>query len=340
MNFLFLVPKAVYDTKMSRVRFEEVAALTRGDYEHHHTVHTSGPGWPDWPDGLTARDYVVSRVEHFKNDRLRQPHMVLTYEITGLHKSPIPVAIIFHETYNRVKTMTAIREAGATLVIFTYANDLAQYQEELTAEGRMLTSIPHGADPTIYCDYGMKKDIDVLIVGNLARDFYPFRARLARLAQREIAKRGYRVFEARHPGFNLPSRDGTFVGSEYARLLNRSKLVVTCTGKHHYAFCKLVEIPLCWSLPVSDLPAERRGFFQKTMLNVEMWHTDREILYQIEAVLDDEALLTQMTTLAHDKVAQRLTMPHWAERFLFWSRRHVWGESPEPPMPPVGDDDA
>lgn len=337
MNLLFLVPKHVYNTKMSRVRFDEVESITKVD--PRHTVRISGPGWPDWPDGLQPIDYVRQIHKFYEKNQREQIHFILAYMVEGLQGSPIKVAMIFHETYNWVQTLRRIRDTGATLVIFTYANDLAKYEEELDKEDRDLAFIPHSADPDIYKDYGLKKDIDVLVVGNLARDFYPFRARLARLAQREIAKRGYTVVMLPHPGFELPPRPGTAVGEEYARWLNRSKLVLTCTSRQRYAFNKLVEIPLCRSLPVSDLPAERQGFFRQTMLNVEMWHTDREILYKIEEALDDEELLTRLTTIAHDKVAQRLTMPHWAERFIYLARRHVWGESPEPPMPPVGEED-
>jgi hypothetical protein len=361
MNLLFLCPYDLYQTKMSRVRFEEIDAL-----EKIMTVTRSGPGWSDWPAGMQPLQYVREAIMRGGGNSEQTPHLVLSYKVEGLQGSPIPVAILFHETYNRVQTLRAIRDTGATLVLFTYRNDIAQYEAEMSHEGRDLAVIPHSADAGLYRDYSTDeailindlgderrvasyfaspfdpgyKHIDVLIVGNLARDFYPFRARLARLAHREIRKRGYAVAEALHPGFTLPARPQTFVGADYARLLNRSKLVLTCTGKHHYAFNKLVEIPLCWSLPVSDLPAERQGFFKQTLLNVEMWHTDREILYKMEEVLDDAALLRALTTRAHDKVEQRLTLAHWAERFLYCARRHVWKESPELPTPPVGEEDA
>jgi hypothetical protein len=368
MNLIFLVPKDLYGGKMSRVRFDEVDALVKADPPM--TVVTTGPGWPDWPQGLQPGDYIQQRYDFFKSNQQEIPHLVLSYKVEGLQKSPIPVAMIFHETYNWSQVLREIEDTGATLIIFTYQNDLERYRpaiEQMNAKDgkeRVLVSIPHGADPAIYRDYATEtlmgrrvtdpmlslehyqspfdpgyKDTDVLIVGNQAREFYPFRHRLMRLALRELKKRGYNVVHAQHPGFTLPARVGTYVGDDYARLLNRSKLVLTCTGRHHYAFNKLVEIPLCWSLPVSDLPAERQKFFSQTMLNVEMWHTDREILTKIEDVLDDDETLVRLTTIAHDKVQQRLTLPHWAERFIFYARRHVWGEAPEPPTAPVGEED-
>jgi hypothetical protein len=348
MNLLFLVSKHEFETKMSRVRFEEVEALKVASPVVN--VHTSGPGWPDWPEGQTPVGYVTQRCLDYKDNLSEKPHVVLSYGVTGLTGSPLPVAMIFHETYNWKKTLSLIRETGATLVIFTYVNDVATYQEVLADYAVVnghppaprrpeIVHIPHGADGAIYRDYGLPKDIDVLVAGNLAREFYPFRARLANLALREVKKRGYRVVTLPHPGFTIPIREGTAIGVEYARWLNRSKLVVSCSSRQKYAFCKLVEIPLCWALPVSDLPAERQGFFRQTMLNVEMWESDRQILGKIEDVLDDEGLRVKLTTIAHDKVAQRLTLAHWAERFIYAARRHVWGESPAPPTPMLGEED-
>jgi hypothetical protein len=360
MNLLFLVPKHEYDTKMSRVRFEEVEALKVASPQVN--VHMSGPGWPDWPEGLLARDYVLQRCIALRDNLSEKPHVVYSYGVTGLAGSPIPVALKFHETYNWRKTLGLIQDTGATLVFFTYANDIETYREALKdyrvlnghpAKARALEieHLPHGADAGIYHPYqgAPEKPIDVLVVGNLAQDFYPFRARLARLAQRELKKRGYAVVTLPHPGFRAHrDADGTMrsdrpaavIGEPYARMLSRAKLVISCTSRQKYAFCKLVEIPLCGALPISDLPWERKGFFAQTTLNVEMWHTDREILGRIEDLLDDEGELTRRTTIAHDKVAQRLTLAHWAERFIYHARRHVWGESPAPPTPLVEEGEA
>lgn len=331
MKLLYLVPHVTYDRKMSRVRFEEAAALGAG--QPVVSVHYSGPGWPDWPG--SARDYVLHEIERHGGDLDARPQAVLTYDgITGLYDIGVPVITIFHETYDFVKVLREIYGTGTTLALFTYANDLERYRHALSW-GDLVTKttiehLPHGADETLYRDYGLKKEVDVLIVGNLAQDFYPFRARLARLARRELRKRGYRVAELPHPGFTLPPRPGSVVGEGYARWLNRSKLVLTCTGRHRYAFAKLVEIPLCRALPVSDLPAERQALFSRTVLNVEPWMMDREILARIEDVLDDEGLYERLVTQAHDEIARRLTLKHWAERFV-WHLRRVLGESPTEP---------
>lgn len=351
MNLLHLVPKTVHDTKMSRVRFEEVASLPKANPPLE--VHTTGPGWDDWPTGMDPVTYVRHWNDHVHGDRERMLHVVLSYGVpgcAGLAEAPaIPVFTIFHETYNYPKTMAAIRDIGASHVVFTYANDLALYRPDLDRLGVRLWSIPHSATEMLYYpDCGIEKTIDVLIVGNLAEQFYPFRYRLARLAKRELAKRSYRVVHLPHPGFtssraveHISDRAGAGAvsGLAYADYLRRSKVVLTCCSKQKYAFCKLVEIALCGALPVSDLPAERQGFFRQTILHVEPWMLDREILAKIEDVLDDDDIRRRLTVQAHDRVAARLEMRHWAERFVYVVRCAL-GEAPALPTPATSDEDA
>lgn len=338
MNFLHLVPRDVYERKLARERFKWMDAVA--EQVRPHGVHTTGPGWKDWHDELSARDNVRAYLAERTGEEHREflPQLVVAYQVEGLAGSPVPVCVILQEAYNRPKTLKLLADTDPRLVIFTYQNEMAQYQAELEAAGRSVTVIPHAADDAVFMDYGLQKTIDLLIVGNMNAEVYPFRARLARLAWRELRKRGYVVRWLPHPGYTLPPKAG-FVGEPYARLLNQSRLVITCTSRYKYALAKLVEIPLCRALPVSDVPAERQGFFRKTMLHVEPWMLDREILTAIEDVLDDDAEWARRVTLAHEKVSQRLTMKYWAERFIYWSRRFLGEVDMAAPMPATGEDD-
>lgn len=347
MNVLFLVPKVTYDTKMARERFAWMRFVQ--EQVAPHGVHTTGPGWPDWQDALSPVDNLKFYLAERQNDREAQPHLVVTYQVDDLKGSPVPVCVILQEAYNRPKTLALLRATDPKLVIFTYANEMEQYREDLA--GRLVEHIPHSADESVFTMQeaidpdeipliaaGAYKAHDVLIVGNMNQTIYPFRNRLARLAWRTLRKRGYRVAWLPHPGYTLPAKGGAKVGPEFAKALQRSKLVVTCTSRFRYALSKLAEIPLCGALPVSDLPAERQKFFSQTMLNVEPWMLDREIQQAMEDVLDDPDDWARRAKLAHDKIEARLTMKFWAERFIYIGRRFL-GEQPHPPTPPVGDED-
>jgi len=323
MNFLHLVPKSVYDTKMARERMRWM------DYVHvqvaqiGHLVHTTGPGWGDWDEKNGVGRNIDKCLERQTGEQRAQ--LVVAYEMGEVKYSPIPTCVIIQEAYDRPKTLRTIREADAKLVVFTYANEVPQYRDELESEGRAVVTIPHSGDEDLFRDFGEEKTIDVLIVGSMNQLIYPVRARLARLAWRELRKRGYRVEWLRHPGYTLPPKSG-LVGEAYARKINQSRLVVTCTSRHRYALAKLAEIPLCMSLPISDLPGERERFFEQTTLHVDPWRLDREILSSIEDVLDDEEDWCRRVKIAHEKVAARLTMKDWAERFVYYARRKIVGE--------------
>lgn len=337
MNFLHLVPKWTYDTKMARERFRWMDYVHEQVLPYGHGVHTTGPGWSDWNENAT----MVQNLNLYQQSRHKeeQAHFIVAYDVEGIATDcPIPVCVVIQEAYNRPKTLKTIHDVDAKLVIFTYANEMPQYQAELEAEGRDVVAIPHSADDRCFKDYGEEKLIDVLIVGSMNQTIYPFRNRLARLAWRDLRKRGYRVEWLKHPGYTIPPKAG-LIGEAYARKINQAKLVVTCTSRYRYALGKLCEIPLCRALPVSDLPADRQKFFSQTMLNVEPWMLDREILTKIEDVLDDEDDLAARIKLAHDKIEFRLVMKYWAERFIYWARRHTGEIDMAPPMPLIGDED-
>jgi hypothetical protein len=333
VNVLFLVPKAVHDSKMARERFVWMRAVQ--EQVVPHGVHWTGPGWPDWHDEADPVDNVKLYVAERKHDLEVQPHIVVSYQVDNLAGCPVPVCLILQEAYNRPKTLKLLRDVDPKLVFFTYANEMLQYAEDL--KDRFVQHIPHSADDSIFKIYGQPKRIDVLIVGNMNQTIYPFRYRLARLAWRTLRKRGYRVSWLPHPGYTLPPKAG-LVGLDYAARLNEAKLVITCTSRYRYALSKLVEIPLCGALPVSDVPFERQAFFKQTMLHVEPWMLDREIQQAMEDLLDDDEALAQRVKIARDRVEARLTMKFWAERFIYQCRRFM-GESPHPATPAVSDED-
>ena len=176
--------------------------------------------------------------------------------------------------------------------------------------------IPHGADASIYMNYGLEKDIDVLIIGNLSTNYYPHRVRLKNIATQILRKRSYRVHVSPHPGYKLsPIREGSVIGIDYAKLINRSKLVVTCSMIHHYALAKYAEIALCRSLAVADVPAERQEYFRSTILEAAPSMLDRTIVDLMESVLDDPAELERRTVQAYDIALPRVTLAHYAEAF-------------------------
>lgn len=308
MVVLYLVPMAVYEKKMSRVRFQQVARLGA-----HPRVHLalSGPGWPDWAEGRS----VVENIAAIRAKGNETPNVVLAYQVEGLAEVPLIKVTSFNEAFDQAKVNRYVLDNRFDLVIFSHANDLPRYGHWDRAGVRRV-HIPHCAEPDVYRDYGLPKDLDILVAGNLNSYYYPFRVRLSRLAVQYFRKHGYRVLIQPHPGYGLPPREGTVVGPDFAQLLNRAKVVFTCSMRFKYALAKYSEIALCRALPVADLPDERQDFFREATLNVEPWMTDRDIIHAVEEVLDDPELLARRTLAAMEMTQKTSVMPLYAVRFV------------------------
>jgi len=307
MKVLYLVSRETYDTKMSRVRAHQVDAIAA-----QVPVVISGPGWPTWDAGRTAAENVA-RIP--VGDSGTPADVVLTYGVAGLAGCPVPTLTSFNEAFDVPKVTHFVQENRLRGVIFHHGNDATRYTH-LWQDGIVTAHVPHCAQAETYRDYALEKDIDVLVAGNLSHGYYPFRVRLAALAWGTLRKRGYRVCVLRHPGYTLPPRAGTVVGAAFAQMLNRAKLVATCSMRFKYALAKYAEIGLCRSLAVADIPDERQEYFADTILAVHPWETDHAILDRIEAVLDDDEDRQRRTDRAWSLTQTTSTMSHYAERFL------------------------
>lgn len=305
MKILYLVPCDIYTSKMSRVRFDQVEAIGK-----QVPVVVSGPGLPGWDSAASAaRNAERIVVGDGPAD------VVLAYQVSGLAGCAIPTLTSFNEAFDVSKVTRYVEENRLAGVVFHHENDLPRYPH-LRAQGVLTAHVPHCASEAVYRDYELEKDIDILVAGNLNRDYYPFRVRLRDLAWRVLRKRGYRVVVLHHPGYVLPARPGSIVREDFARMMNRSKLVVTCSMRYRYALGKYSEIGLCRSLAMADCPDERPEHFAATTLALHPSMLDRDILDLAERVLDDPDELRQRTDRAWELTQRTSTMAHYAERFL------------------------
>lgn len=104
--------------------------------------------------------------------------------------------------------------------------------------------IPHHVDLSVYRDYGLKKEIPMLMMGAVNPVTYPLRHKMLRA----LAGRKDFVFHA-HPGYrNIGAHEGKFVREKYAMEINRAKLFLTCDSIYQYPVAKYFEVPACRTL--------------------------------------------------------------------------------------------
>ena len=120
MKLLFLVNKTLYNTKMSRVRFHGINALSKKT-----SVAIWGRGWKGYDNNLTVQQNL---------DKKDKYDAVIAYKPLELKdfKNIKPLKCLrYNEMYNVDWTLKEIRESGAQLVICHHMNNYEQYRKIL-----------------------------------------------------------------------------------------------------------------------------------------------------------------------------------------------------------------
>ena len=116
MNILYLCNKKTYLTKMSRVRFHGIAALSK-----MVNVHYSGIGWNDYDINLTVQKNIDNMKQKFD--------IVIAYkplELKNFKDVKLPKCIRYNEMWDINWTLKEIKESSSQLVICHHLNDCEQ----------------------------------------------------------------------------------------------------------------------------------------------------------------------------------------------------------------------
>ena len=301
-RILYLCSREIYESKMSRVRFHAVAALAS-----RCEMRLTGNGWEGYQSEETVRENVA---------RLYGggfPDAVLAYkpmEHREFREVPCLKVITYNEMWDVEGTTREIVDSGADLIVAHHRNDIERYAH---LRDTRFVNISHCAETSIFRDYGLDKDVDVLLVGALDDYHYPFRARLKALVEEHLAQ-SLRCHVLPHPGYDLRAIQGPVL-ADYARQINRAKIAVTCSSRWKYRLAKYVEIPMCASLLAADLPDEDQDFFRQFMLVLDPADADRDILDKLaHYARDDEARRRRVR--AGLTASREYTQEHYALRLL------------------------
>ncbi len=171
--------------------------------------------------------------------------------ITGLASLDIPYAILLYDLHYNVETRSNLIQELDTKHIFSLYRD--KFYDWYPKFRDRLIWFPHHINTAIFKDYGMPKDIDYLLMGDIYAKLYPLRAKFLQIM---IDKPGFIYHE--HPGwrnFSACEQETAFVGEKYAREINRAKIFLTCDSIYKYPLLKYYEVMACNTLllaPVSD----------------------------------------------------------------------------------------
>lgn len=299
---------------MSRVRFHAIRAI--GEV---CDLIWSGPGWENWNSALST----MENIQLLYRDR-SPPDFVLCYkldEIPGLDTIPYPSGV------NRDELQTEDNTAEEAVRKFTqHKIDLVISHQKNQLEHPLLKAlpcqfayIPYCVDPTIFRDYNEPKMIDVLLVGHLASGRYPLRSRLYHFllkAQSDPRFSGRKLCVHPHPGYRLKEAFNDAHVIEYAKLMNASKICLTCSGKYHLKYAKYVEIPACRSLLMADMPCEDQDILKEYMVEIPSDVSYEALTKKLLHYLDDSNARETLTEKGYQIVQENFTQRHYAEAFV------------------------
>jgi len=294
MKLLMLCDKMFWERKMSRVRFHAMDAIAR-----HPEVEAvkDGPNFDGWVD-------VPTSVKKHK------PDLVFWYkplEMKGYENVGVPTVISYNELWEIDWSTAEITKSNSNLVVCHHKNDMKNYDH--LKDKHIFVNNPHCIEKTIFKDYGLKKEYDVLFVGVVSDSIYPLRGRLYKVIQKIP---NHKILK--HPGYRIDDIDAQVV--HYAKELNKAKIVVTCASKYMYALAKYSEVPACKSFLIADIPDERQQFFRSFMGEVHNNYSEQQIINVINYWISHDKEREEKTKLGYDLTHKDYTQEHYAQRFV------------------------
>lgn len=314
ISILYLCPRYLYLNKTSRVRFHAVEAISK--FCH---VIWSGTGWDNWDGTKTVQENIDILYRGKK-----KPDIVFCHKPNTLKKFSeiqLPSCVSYNEMDTVERPLSERRQEIVDnkfdLVIAHHKNEM-EYPEFQSLPCKMV-NISHCAEKTIFKDYQLRKNTDVLLVGQIQQQRYPLRYRLSNLILKmRVDKQlySYRMGILSHPGGRIKDANSNQEAIRFAKKINSAKICLTCSGVYRCRYGKYAEIPACRSLLVADLPDEDHEFFEQFMAVIDSKESDEEIMEKIVYYLENEEERIRLTDIGYTLTQKQFTQEHYAQRFL------------------------
>lgn len=139
---------------------------------------------------------------------------------------------------------------------------------------------PHGATEEFRVLFNKQPVNQICLSGNISPHGYPLRYKMLKLSRTKFKNS---IFHLKHPGYGFQRKLGSYVGSQYANVLNRYIAGLGDSGLHkyegkhiYYILSKMFEIPASGSLLMANEEVrdelEKLGF--KNMVNYLEFNTE------------------------------------------------------------------
>ncbi|MFC7394380.1 glycosyltransferase [Scopulibacillus cellulosilyticus] len=250
--------------------------------------------------------------EHgYINDILRQlsfePDFILLNDfkpdycpfIRRLGDSPIPYGIIMHDLKYKMHLRKSFIEQENVRHIFSiYRDPFIKYFGEF--QDRMIW-FPHHVPDSIFKDYSLPKTTDILMSGALWPHIYPFRNKMY-----QVLKSHPQFKYIPHPGYQDVNEQNSdiFVGERYAKLINQSKIFLTCDSAEHFALLKYYEVLASGTLLLapSNPELQELGFEDgKTIVEINEENFMEKIQFYLQHDHERELIVKQGLNMVKER---------------------------------------
>jgi hypothetical protein len=302
LSILYLVNRESYLTKMSRVRFHGCKALSKiSNFKYW------GLNWDGYNQELTVQENI--------NNLNLQFDIVFAYkplELKGFKDLKFPKGIRYNEMFDIEWTLREINESGSQFVVCHHKNDYDHYRT-MNIPNVHFVYVGHCAEKTIFKNYKIPYEYDIMLVGRVKNNHYPLRNKFLNIFP-ELQKK-YSCYHYPHPGYNNPDSHTDRYLIEMSKAVNKAKIVLTDTGKPRSRYGKYIEIPMCGTSALcGDFPNDDADDYSY-VINVSLDMSEQEIIDKISYYLDHEVDRQKKIALGLE-FSKKYTQEDYAERLL------------------------
>lgn len=258
-----------------------------------------GDGFPNYTAGMDLAEYIKGEdydVIYYSQCTTENPGR---FKVGSVAATEPPKVAWMHNGHNyRESQINRITRWDTKLVLFrSWAPHILEYMNKLKCP---MKHHPQSVNVEILKDYGLPKDYDVAFPG-IVIPHYPFRE-VVQKRLKELAKDGLKFWTGKHPGYPYDlhlryeelKKKGYLWREDYAKMINRSKLMITSGGKFGVAVRKYFEAMACRALLLAPLPtkAEDYHFLDGfNMVAVDSVNWEDEMWYYLENSAERERLV-------------------------------------------------
>ncbi len=223
----------------------------------------------------------------------------------------IPKAMIIEDVHpgNSTLQMEWAMKQKWDILFYRYKQGFHTYQNEYLDKFDCRW-LPHSVDTDMFKDYKQPKSRDVIMIGWHFEEHYPYRQRAF-----EILKDKEYFTDIQRPNEDVNGTKDWPINTDFAMVLNESKITITGGLKHNYPVMKFLEIPACKSLLFSNYFADLKGMGFKPDVNMIEMNLD-DLESQTEKLLADDDFRNEITNNGYNFVRENHTGQTRAKQLL------------------------